>query len=126
MFETDDPGLFKAPGHRHQWDLRLEGVGIVVALGNLALDFAEGVLILLDVVAQGEEKVLGVLGVHDHAGVYAGLGHVGGNGDEVDEELTGGVGDDGQVGIVATGYFGSEFDFDFLLFVVFCHDSIGL
>ena len=82
-----------------------EGVGDAAAswcaCGHLTLDFAECLLVLLDVVVEGAKEVLGVLGSHDDAALHLGLRHVGGHGDEVDEKLLTAVRDYGEVCIVA-------------------------
>lgn len=104
------------------YTLGLEGGGVAAVLGHAALDFAEGVFELLDVVAESEEEVLGVLGIHDDSGVNAGLGHIGGYIDEIDVEFAGGVGDYGEVGVVPCGNFGGKLDFELLLRFVFSHN----
>ena len=84
--------------------------------GLAVSDGAECFLEAGDVLAEGVEEGLGVLGSHDYAGLNLGLGHVGSHHDEVHEEFAGGVGDNGEVAIVAGSHFGSHFDLEFLLF----------
>lgn len=69
--------------------------------GGAGLDFAESGLVFADVVGEGSEEVLGVLGSHDDAALDTCLLHIGHHGYEIDKHLVGGVGDYGEVGIVA-------------------------
>ena len=104
-------------GHEGVGNLTLAAGGLS-ALGLLADDFAEGLLVLRDVVAEGEEEVLGVLGAHDDAAHDLGLGHVGSHGDVVKEEFVGAVGDYGEIAVVAAGHLGGELDLE-LVFLLF-------
>ena len=81
-------------------------------------DFAEGCLVLGDVVAESVEDVLGVFGRHDDAALYLALRHIGSDRDEVDEKFVGRVSYYSEISIVAGSHFGSKFDFDFCLVFV--------
>ena len=108
--------------------LGLEGVGYLAAAltllaGQLGLDGAEGLLVLLNVVAQGEEEVFGVLGRHDDAALHACLGHVGAAVDEVDEEFRPRMCDHCEVAILAGRHLGRQLDFEFLLLWFLFHSG---
>ena len=94
--------------------------------GHAGLNLAEGLLILLHVLCQGVEQLLGVFGGHDDAALYACLGHVGGHEYHVDKEVVGPVGDHCQVGIFALHFIGRHFDLDLLLVVVVSHFLVML
>ena len=104
--------------------LCLEGVGNTAVAGfggvrgHAVFDFAESLLVLFHIVAQSEKEVLGVLGSHDDAALHFGLRHVGGHGDEVEEELVGRVSDYCEVGVVTGSHFRCELYFEFLFCVI--------
>ena len=113
MFIHGQPGI-----------LSLKFRSVVADFAGTRSDLAKLGLIFLDVVGEGEEKLLGVLGAHDHAAYNRGLGHAGSGEDEVDEEFAAAVADHREVGIFAVGEFGTELDLKLILVLgifVICH-----
>lgn len=74
----------RGSGHERVGDV---AIFAAVVDGSLTLDFAESLFILLHIVAEGEQKVLGILRGHYDAALHLGLGHIGGDGDEIDKHL---------------------------------------
>jgi hypothetical protein len=93
-------------------------------LGHLRqFDLSKLLLLAGDVLLQGKEQALGVLRSHDHSteDLRRSDGeHV----REVDDKLAGGVVDHRQVAILAGSHLGFQL-YLYLLFVVFCHNSIS-
>ena len=90
-------------------------------LGSAGHDFAEGCLILLDVVGEGEHELLSVFGAHDDAGDNGSLGHTRSCEDEVDEELVGAMADHGEVAVFTVGGFGAQLNLQLVLVFFVCH-----
>ena len=104
------------------------GLSVVAYLAGTGSDLAKLRLVFLDVVGEGEEELLGVLGAHDDAAHHGGLGHAGGGEDEVDEEFAAAVADHREVGIFAVGHFGTELDLKLVLVLIvlrICHFDVS-
>ena len=85
------------------------GDGAALVAGRLRhLDLAEGALIAHDVLLQGTEEALGVLGSEDDAAAYLSLRQAREHAGEVDDELAARVGDDGKVGVLALSLVGGN------------------
>ena len=77
-----------------------------------------GALIAHDVLLQGAEQALGVLGCQDDTTLDLGLRHTGQHPGEVDDEVGARVCDDGKVSILSLRHVGRQFYLQSLLLVV--------
>ena len=69
--------------------------GAVAVARRARSDLSEGGLIFADVLVQGDEQLLSVLGGHDDARLHASLRRVGSQQNHVQEKVVGAVGDHG-------------------------------
>ena len=92
---------------------------VVGVLGVAGFDFAEHLLVLADVVLEGEEELFGVLRAHDDAAYDGSLGHTRSGEDEVHEELVGTVADHCEVAVFAVGNFRTELNLKLVLVILF-------
>ena len=103
-----------------------EGRGSAAALLRVLAsdgDSAELLLVFADVVLQGVEQALGMLGGEDDAALHLGLGEAGEGGNEVGNELRLGVSQNNEVGVHATGYFGAKLYLELVFFgIVVSHN----
>ena len=97
------------------------GTGLLTLL---QLDFAKLLFILLQVVLQGEEESLGVFGSHDDTAAHFGFLHAGHHADEVENELAGRVGEDGEVAIHALCHLGLQLNLKLLVLLFVCHRNV--
>ncbi len=94
---------------------------VVAALSVAGSDFAELSLIFLYIVSEREEKLLGILGAHDHAADNGSLRHAGSSEDEVDEELAGAVADHCEVSVLAICQFRAKLNLKLILVFFIFH-----
>lgn len=92
---------------------------VVGVLGVAGFDFAEHLLVLADIVLEGEEELFGVLRAHDDAAYDGSLGHTRSGEDEVHEELVGAVADHCEVAVFAVGNFRTELNLKLVLVILF-------
>ena len=92
------------------------GDGLRLLLGDA--DGAEGLFVAHDVFLQGTEEALGMLGGEDDATPDLGLGDAWKDTGEVDDEIATGMGDNGEVGVLALGYLLGQLELQTLLLIV--------
>ena len=81
----------------------------------MQVNLAERFLILGEVVVQGQEQSFGMFGSHHYARCHFGLGSARSQAQEVEHEFRTGVGDDGQIGVNAVFYIGSDINLYFFV-----------
>ena len=78
--------------------------------------------ILADVLVQGHQQLLGILGSHDDAALNTCLGCVGGHQNHVKEKVVWSVRNHSKVSITSLHLIGGNFDLDLVLFVFVSHN----
>jgi len=89
----------------------LEAHGLVVRHA-LHLDFAVLAFETFDVFLQKVQKLFGVLGCADHAGVDSGIRNSGQDATEVHDKFGGGIGDDEEIRVGSLAHFFVDLDID--------------
>ena len=102
-----------------------EGVG---GAGGLIGDADVSVLLFVtvDVLLKGLDEALGMLGCEDDTVAHLGLGNVGQDACEIDDEIAAGMCDDGEIGIFTLCNVLRQFDLQTLLgFILIVHNNFN-
>ena len=99
-------------------DFSVSAVVSAHVYGTFRTDFTESWFILLHILHECAEEILGILGSHDDAWLHLGLRHVGSHGDEVDEKFVGTVWNHSEIWVDSTGNVGWKFNLYFVGIIV--------